>query len=81
MKSELFINTRNGKIIGFGAKDGDLIDSGKYQLIGISVTPLSLALPPLELLDELPLDLIGDSGAGEHLAGMVTSPDRLWLLE
>ena len=37
MKSELFINTRNGKIIGFGAKDGDLIDSGKYQLIGISV--------------------------------------------
>ena len=81
MKSELFINTRNGKIIGFGAKDGDVIESGKYHLLDISVTPLSSALPPLELLDKLPLDLIGDGGAGEHLAGVVAPPDRLWLLE
>ena len=51
-----------------GAKDGDTMDSGKYLLLGIRVTPLSSALPPLVLLNKLSLDLGGDSGAGKHLA-------------
>ena len=55
--------------------------SGKYLLLGISVTPLSSNLPLLELLDKVPLDLDGDGGAGEHLAAVMAPPDRLWLLE
>ena len=56
------------------------MDSGKYLLLGISVTPLSSHLPPLVSLDKDPLGLDGDGGAGKHLASVVTPPDTLWLL-
>ena len=55
--------------------------SGKYVLLGISVTPLSSNLPLLELLDKVPLDRNGDGGAGEHLAAVMAPPDRLWPIE
>ena len=55
--------------------------SGKYVLLGISVTPLSSNLPLLELLDKVPLDLDGDGWAGEHLAAVMAPPDHLWPIE
>ena len=57
------------------------MDSGKYLLLGISVTPLSLDLPLLVLLDKVPLDIDGDGGAGEHRATVMAPPDRLRLFE
>ena len=57
------------------------MDSGKYLLLGISVTPLSSDLPLLVLLEKVPLDLEGDGGAGEHLATVMAPPDHLWLIE
>ena len=57
------------------------MDSGKYLLLGISVTPLSLDLPLLVLLAKVPLDIDGDGGAGEHLATVMAPPDRLRLFE